>query len=916
MQRLRSAPPHRLLLVGIVLLAALGRGLRLDFQPLWWDEGYSVWFAGQPLLDMIRLTAADIHPPLYYALLHLWTQGMGMSPVVLRSFSIFAGLPAIPLAYALGRDLRGRRVGLLAAALVAINPFAIFYSQEIRMYGLATTFSLAALWSGWRWAQRSSGRRLRWGIAYGLSIVGGLYTLYLFALIPLAQTVWALIYARGRRRAWLSAVAGAAVLYVPWVVYAGPQLLQYVAYKIGKDNDTPLSLLPYVGRHLSAFMVGHLEGNLAWLWPWPLLLLIPVAAALILSRPKSSPRQTPAPELYLLLVLLIPLSIGFGQQLRAPFIPDRFERVLLIAAPALWLLIALGLAQMWRQAPAAALLIAGLLLGLQGISLWGFYSTPRYAERDYRPIIATVQENVQANDSIFAVFPWQIGYFWAYWPPETRPAIIASPNEAWGPDVARVLDARLAQGGVWFPEHLALGGLLESAAEDYLGQHSYQLMNRWYGTETRLTAWTRPGAAAVDTATLPSPLSWQPGITLTQATVKRDARRIYFDLAWQGSQPLRADELTFSLWLSGPAGYRWAQRDVNPFAQPWPALEASAGPWRNSDRIALTLPGGTPPGEYDVWAALLNAQDQPLVLAGDNPAAQAWLGTLQVPLLSPEGATLPAEYAADVAGTGWHFRGHSRNDAPYLPGDDIRLSLFWQADAVPQVDYFVFAQLLDDRGQVVAGLEEPPLAWLPTSQWPASVPIRSQHRLRIPAALAPGHYRLITGLFDRQTGARVMWGGDDFLPLAEIDIDARPHDFATPHPQNPLDLTLAGGHRLVGYDLVAGESPGSPVNITLYWIPAAATEQRYSSFVHLLDANDELRGQSDTEPAQGRHPSTSWLAGEVIGDAHTLTLPALRPRPPYYLAIGLYDPQTAARLPFVDAAGNILSDHIILPLNP
>ena len=72
------------LVAAITLLALALRVVRLDFQPLWWDEGYSVWFAYQPIGDMLRLTALDIHPPLYYALLGAWSQVFGWGPVSLR----------------------------------------------------------------------------------------------------------------------------------------------------------------------------------------------------------------------------------------------------------------------------------------------------------------------------------------------------------------------------------------------------------------------------------------------------------------------------------------------------------------------------------------------------------------------------------------------------------------------------------------------------------------------------------------------------------------------------------------------------------------------------------------------------------------------------------------------------------------
>ena len=56
----------------LLLLALVVRALRFEWQPLWWDEGYSVYFATESLARMVELTAHDIHPPLYYGLLHGW----------------------------------------------------------------------------------------------------------------------------------------------------------------------------------------------------------------------------------------------------------------------------------------------------------------------------------------------------------------------------------------------------------------------------------------------------------------------------------------------------------------------------------------------------------------------------------------------------------------------------------------------------------------------------------------------------------------------------------------------------------------------------------------------------------------------------------------------------------------------------
>ncbi len=922
----RSRRTYLLILAAILLIGLILRLIRLDFQPLWWDEGYSVWFAGHPLTEMVRLTVEDIHPPLYYGLLHIWSLAMGLSPLSLRLFSLLVSLVAIPLAYVFGRDLHDHSTGLIAAAIVAVNPLAIFYSQEIRMYGLATSFSLLALWSGWRWLQPHS--RRRFGIVYVLSLLSGLYTLYYFALIPLAQSVYMVLFARKRLIPWLITQVAALLFVLPWLWYAGPKLLDYVAYKVVQDNDIPLGIVPYVGRHLSTFLTGHLEGVLTPLWAWILLLLLPIIVVLTWpdrgDEDASLPQQR-SPHLalaYLALCLFIPLAIGFIQQLRAPFIPDRFERVLLFAAPAFWLLIALGLRRLARESLPAAILVAAFLLFANIASLFAFYTTPRYAAQDYRSLIRTVQLNAVEGDSVLTLFPWQAGYFWSYLPAGDRPDIVSSSDLNWSPHLQKQLDDLLEQGAVWFPEHLALGGILETAAEDHLSQQAYQLLNRWYGEETRLTGWVKPGAKtmSVELTTpikLTTPITWSNGLTLDVAHLAGvpDQARLLFDFDWTGTQDIDPTTLTLSLWMTDPQGVRWAQRDVTPFAHPYPPLDAENRSNSNQDRIALTLPLGTPPGEYDIWIALLDESLSPLPLAGANPAPQAWLGVYEAPDLSPPGRAAVINHARQIAGEGIEFLGHDHDLGSYLSGDDLAVSLYWRPTSAIASDLNGFLQLLDNNGAVVAGFEGPPIAWLPTSAWKTNAAIRSQLSLRIPADLQPGGYQLIAGLFDPASGERIIWGGDDHVRLVEITTQARDHDFEPPSPRIPLDLSLAGGHQLIGYDLVAGDSAGSPINLVLYWAPATATEQRYSTFVHLLDPDDAILSQSDNEPAHGESPTTAWLQGEYIVDPHTLTFPLDAPPGPYRLQVGLYHPPTGQRLPFVDQAGTVLTDHIVLPIN-
>ena len=113
---------------------------------------------------MAALTAQDIHPPLYYALLHGWTAILGTGPAALRLLSVVVGVLTIPLLYLVARRMFTRRVALLATFLLTISPLHVYYSQEVRMYGLVALLSvgiLAAAWGVFDTGTRDTGTRRR-----------------------------------------------------------------------------------------------------------------------------------------------------------------------------------------------------------------------------------------------------------------------------------------------------------------------------------------------------------------------------------------------------------------------------------------------------------------------------------------------------------------------------------------------------------------------------------------------------------------------------------------------------------------------------------------------------------------------------------------------------------------------------------
>jgi len=227
--RARSTPrlPENLrsrsfwIVAGLTAAAAALRFATLGTQAYHHDEivTASRVLRGDFFHAMEAVGFSESAPPLYYALAWAWTQLTGTGEAGLRSLSALAGVATVPVAYLLGAELRGRRAGLLAAALVAVNPMLLWYSQEARGYALlvlltalAALFFVRALRSpadvpqvedpyGPR-SRGTSGRLdvVMWGVFSALALAT-----HYFAVFPVAlEAAWLLWR---RRRAALSGVS-------------------------------------------------------------------------------------------------------------------------------------------------------------------------------------------------------------------------------------------------------------------------------------------------------------------------------------------------------------------------------------------------------------------------------------------------------------------------------------------------------------------------------------------------------------------------------------------------------------------------------------------------------------------------------------------------------------------------------------
>ena len=418
---------RRWLLIAIVALAGGLRIYRIGAESLWLDEAFSVWLARQPAGEMLGwIVRIDQHPPLYYGLLRIWMR-LGDDPATLRALSALCGTLTIPVLYRLGRRLAGPPVGLLAALLLALSPFHVRFSQEVRMYALLSLngalafYGLACLLTDPRLAQAGPGRQvieflhgwrasgirpplrtvdtdLAWGI-YVLATTAMLWTHNTALFFPIAVNLIALAAFLSRRRRhpraaargarhWLLGQLGVGLLWAPWL----PFLVSQAAGVYRQFWIPPPTAEDVIGV-LGSFVIGQVA-------PTPLLVvsfgsLYVALVALGCRYFRRHPGRIP----FLLAGIAVPFAGELLVSLRRPIFSDR---TLIWASLPLILLLAGGVHRVRHRA--AGVIVTLILVGVTGLGLADY--TTRFEKEAWDDAAALVADQVEPDDLILFNATW------------------------------------------------------------------------------------------------------------------------------------------------------------------------------------------------------------------------------------------------------------------------------------------------------------------------------------------------------------------------------------------------------------------------------------------------------------------------------------------------------------------------------
>jgi hypothetical protein len=278
---------------------------------------------------------------------------------------------------------------------------------------------------------------------------------------------------------------------------------------------------------------------------------------------------------------------------------------------------------------------------------------------------------------------------------------------------------------------------------------------------------------------------------------------------------------------------------------------------------------------------------------------------LERPPLHPRGV--------ELAGV-MRLMGYDQSSSSVRPGESLAITLYWQPQSEIDFDYSSYVHLVDEAGRGITQSDHQLGGeYYPTSLWRPGEVLRDSHMLAIPQDVAPGVYRLVSGMY-RYPSLEPLGGPADIgLVVVKDPADVQmifPNDAQTSSETFRLsDVEFGDRIMLRGYDRKLLDSG---LDLILYLQAERPLDQNWTVFVHLVDGAGSLVAQHDSQPRDGRYPTSVWDQGEVVDDPHLLALPEDLPDGDYQVIVGLYSVESGERLPVLDGESNPIGDSVPL----
>ncbi len=406
-------------------------------QSFWRDEAFSYVLAKRHLLDIVRLTAGDFNPPLYYVILHIWINLFGKSEIAIRSLSLVFYVGTVYVCFLILNEIFKFTTKKSTAylLLIIINPILVYYAFEARMY---TMLAFLASLSYYALYQK------RWSL-YIISLIAGLYTHYFMLFILISQFMYVTFCSREKilRQNAVKKMAISFLVFIPWFIYFLSQ------NKLAGSSFwiKPINMLTSLPGSLGALYVGHeVFYEYAVKYFQPVLIGLAIFTTIIVAAGLWEFRHNHRTEKnvmwYLVSWALLPPVIVGIISLFKPIILARYLIFSSIGFTLLLIFFLDHIKRLWRY-----ILLAGLVIfTLQYQKLQVKYRT----KSDYSHVFGEIKNIASKNDVVYVTS--DLDFFTAeYYIDENRVYIYNKPYDQIPSYVGRVLIPKSKM--VYLPPH-------------------------------------------------------------------------------------------------------------------------------------------------------------------------------------------------------------------------------------------------------------------------------------------------------------------------------------------------------------------------------------------------------------------------------------------------------------------------------
>lgn len=372
---------HKYLLILVLILAFMLR-LPLLGGSFWLDEAAQALESTRPLGQQLNLRD-DFQPPLLHVILH-FTLLVSHSESWARSISLLSGLMTIAALYLLLKETTSEKAALVGALFLALDPFHIYFSQELRPYSLATMFAVLS------WIALIKNKRTGFIAATTL----GLYSMYLYPFVVFSQLIYLWFEKRSDFKKFLLPFIIAIVFFLPWLpsflgqLNAGTSLKTTLPGWADVVATPQWKALPMV---LGKFIVGQVEFKDSLIY---VMLAGVVAVLFIVSLAALWKEKKQRYLIYWFTVVVV------GSWLISFVIPVIQPKRVMIALPALISVLAIYVSKPKRE----------ILIGLVSLILILFtglyFSNAKYQRENWRSVIHQIEADAGNKKSVaLFVFP-------------------------------------------------------------------------------------------------------------------------------------------------------------------------------------------------------------------------------------------------------------------------------------------------------------------------------------------------------------------------------------------------------------------------------------------------------------------------------------------------------------------------------